>query len=37
MGQRLIDTTAKIIIKKFFQEFSEVATGSQGDSSSAVQ
>lgn len=27
VGQRLIDTTAKMIIKKFFEKFSEVAAG----------
>ena len=26
VGQRLIDTTSKMIIKKFFEKFSEVAT-----------
>ncbi len=25
VGQRLIDTTAKLIIKKFFEKFSEAA------------
>lgn len=32
VGQRLIDTTAKMIIKKFFQKFSELASGGQAGS-----
>ena len=37
VGQRLLDTTAKMIIKKFFQKLSELATDGPGESTSAIR
>jgi carbon monoxide dehydrogenase subunit G len=37
VGQRLLDTTAKMIIKKFFQKLSELASDGSGESTSAIR